>query len=78
LRVFTTEDYPALDLRVDDHDEPITELQRLYVKSLERYQPFTHCLPSKARPAGLIDRSLIEAEVQRFHAARSLAHGTLA
>jgi uncharacterized Ntn-hydrolase superfamily protein len=78
LRVFTTEDFPALDLRVDDHDEPITELQRLYAKSLERYQPFTLCLPSKARPAGLTDRSLIEAEVQRFHAARSLAHGTLA
>lgn len=69
--VYTTEDYPALDLRVDDHAEPITELLRLYDKSLERYQPFTACLPSKARPAGLTDRSQIEAEVQRFHAARS-------
>lgn len=78
LRVFTTEDYPALDLRVDDHDEPITELQRLYAKSLERYQPFTACLPTQARPAGLFDRSLIEAEVQRFHAARPSAHGTAA
>lgn len=71
LRVHTTEDYCALDLRVDDHEEPIAELKRLYAKSLERYQPFTACLPSKARPAGLTDRSLIEAEVQRFHAARS-------
>ena len=78
LRVYTTEDYPALDLRVDDHDEPITELQRLYAKSLERYQPFTACLPTQARPAGLFDRSLIEAEVQRFHAARLAAHGTAA
>ncbi len=78
LRVYTTEDYPALDLRVDDHDEPITELQRLYAKSLERYQPFTACLPTQARPAGLFDRSLIEAEVQRFHAAHLAAHGTAA
>lgn len=78
LRVYTTEDYPALDLRVDDHDEPITELLRLYAKSLERYQPFTACLPTQARPAGLFDRSLIEAEVQRFHASRLAAHGTAA
>jgi uncharacterized Ntn-hydrolase superfamily protein len=76
--VYTTEDYCALDLRVDDHEEPITELKRLYAKSLERFQPFTACLPSKARPAGLTDRKLIEAEVQRFHAARSQTRGVSA
>lgn len=74
LVVYTTEDYCALDLRVDDHEEPITELQRLYAKSLERYQPFTACLPSKARPSGLTDRNQIEAEIQRFHAARAGTH----
>ena len=68
LLVYTTEDYPALDLRVDDHADPMAELQRLYDKSLERYQPFTACLPSVTRPAGLTDRALIEAEVERFHA----------
>ena len=78
LLVYTTEDYCALDLRVDDHEEPITELKRLYAKSLERYQPFTACLPSRARPAGLTDRKLIEAEVQRFHAARNKAPGVSA
>ncbi len=71
LLVYTTEDYCALDLRVDDHAEPIQELKRLYDKSLERYQPFTACLPSIRRPAGLTDRALIEAEVQRFHVQRS-------
>jgi uncharacterized Ntn-hydrolase superfamily protein len=68
LLVYSTEDYPALSLRVDDHADPIVELQRLYDKSLERYQPFTACLPSGARPAGITDRALIEAEVERFHA----------
>ena len=68
MLVYTTEDYPALDLRVDDHADPMAELQRLYDKSLERYQPFTACLPSVTRPAGLTDRALIEAEVERFHA----------
>jgi uncharacterized Ntn-hydrolase superfamily protein len=71
LLVHTTEDYPALDIRVDDHVEPIQELRRLYDVSLERYQPFTACLPSRARPAGITDRTLIEAEIERFHAARS-------
>lgn len=68
LLVVTTEDYPALELRVDDHVAPLAELRRLYEKSLERFVPFTACLPSKARPAGITDRAVIEAEIERFHA----------
>ncbi|NMM06687.1 DUF1028 domain-containing protein [Polaromonas sp.] len=68
LLTYTTEDYCALDLRVDDHPEPIAELQRLYQKSLERYQPFSACLPSRKHPAGITDRALIEAEIERFQA----------
>ena len=71
LVVFTTEDYCALDIRVDDHPEPIEELRRLYDKSLERYQPFSACLPSRRNPAGITDRAVIEAEITRFHAQRS-------
>jgi len=70
LLVCTTEAYPALDLRVDDHEDPLSELHRLYVKSLERFQPFVACLPSRARPAGITDRATIEAEVQHFQATR--------
>jgi uncharacterized Ntn-hydrolase superfamily protein len=66
LLVCTTEDYPALDLRVDDHAEPIVELRRLYAKSLERFQPFVRCLPSRDRPAGICDRAAIEVEIERF------------
>ena len=57
LRIHTTEDYPFLDLRVDDHEDPVTELRRLYEKSLERFQLFVACLPSRARPAGITDRA---------------------
>ncbi len=71
LLVCTTEDYPFLDLRVDDHDEPFVELRRLYEKSLERFQPFVACLPSRARPAGITDRTVIEAEVARFQTERA-------
>ena len=66
LRIHATEDYPFLDIRVDDHEEPIAELKRLYRKSLERFQPFSACLPSRARPAGITDRAVIEETVQKF------------
>lgn len=70
LRVHADEDYPQLDIRVDDHAEPLGELRRLYDKSLERYQPFMACLPGRHDPVGLTDRSEIEARIQRFHTAR--------
>jgi uncharacterized Ntn-hydrolase superfamily protein len=71
LLIHGAEDYPLLSLRVDDHDNPLAELRRLLDKSLERYQPFVACLPGRARPAGITDRNLIEAEIERFTAARN-------
>ena len=65
-RIHATEDYPFLDIRVDDHEDPIAELRRLYAKSLERFQPFASCLPSRANPAGVTDRAVIEETVQKF------------
>jgi len=66
LLIYSTEAYAELDLRVDDHAEPLAELRRLYEKSLERYQPFVACLPSRARPAGVTDRAEIEREIELF------------
>jgi uncharacterized Ntn-hydrolase superfamily protein len=70
LLIVTTESYPFLTLRVDDHPEPFLELRRLYRKSLERYQPFTACLPRRADPVGTTDRAAIEREIERFTARR--------
>ena len=70
LRIHGDEDYPQLDLRVDDHTEPIMELQRLYRVSLERFQPFVACLAGRHDAVGLTDRTQIEASIARFHAAR--------
>jgi uncharacterized Ntn-hydrolase superfamily protein len=72
LRIVTAEDYPVLDLRVDDHADPLPELRRLYEVSLERFQPFVSCLPSKARPAGITDRAAIEREIERFRVMRGV------
>lgn len=70
LRIHADEDYLQLDLRVDDHEEPLWELRRLYDKSLERFQPFLSCLPGRHNSVGLTDRTLIEAQIERFHQAR--------
>ncbi len=75
LRLHGDEDYPALDLRVDDHAEPIVELQRLYDKSLERFQPFVACLAGRNDPAGLLQRDAIEARIEAFAVARRTAAG---
>jgi uncharacterized Ntn-hydrolase superfamily protein len=71
LRIHGDEDYPELDLRVDDHAEPFLELRRLYAVSLQRFQPFLHCLPGRHHPTGVTDRAEIEARIEAFHAARA-------
>jgi len=70
LVIATTEPYPVLDLRVDDHEQPFVELRRLYKISLERFQPFVACLPTRADPAGITDRAVIEARIESFQAER--------
>lgn len=71
LRIQGPEDYPELDLRVDDHEDPLAELRRLHAKSLERFQPFVACLATRARPAGELERARIEAHIEHFHAERA-------
>jgi len=77
LVVCTTESYAALDIRVDDHAEPLHELRRLYDKSLERFQPFVACLPSRANPTGITDRAVIDAAVERFQTMRPRPPGSI-
>lgn len=71
LRIHTNEDYLALDLRVDDHEDPLREMRRLHAVSLERFQPFLGCLPGIGRPSGVTDRPMIEAAITRFHQQRA-------
>ncbi len=78
LIVYSGQDYPALDLRVDDHAEPMLELRRLYEVSLQRFQAFVTCLPSREIPSGTTDRRLIEAQIERFHADRRARTGVSA
>jgi uncharacterized Ntn-hydrolase superfamily protein len=57
----TTEDFPDLDLRVDDHPDPLVELRRLLGLWKEQGAPRIGMTPSKADPSGFIDLDAIEA-----------------
>ena len=69
LLIYGEEDWSDLDLRVDDHAEPLAELQRLESISRERWMAFRRCLPSRRDPVGITDRGLIEQEIARTLAA---------
>lgn len=63
LVIFSTEDYADLNLRVDDHADPLAELRRLYEKAHERFVPYLKCSPSKTQPWGILDRAVIEQKI---------------
>jgi uncharacterized Ntn-hydrolase superfamily protein len=57
----TTEDFPDLSIRVDDHPQPLAELRRLHEIWLRERAPYLKEQPSKARPSGMTDMDAIEA-----------------
>ncbi|MBP0575121.1 DUF1028 domain-containing protein, partial [Mycobacterium tuberculosis] len=52
LKIWDREPYAVLDLRVDDHPEPLAELRRLYEVSFERFAAFMEALPTRTLPGG--------------------------
>jgi uncharacterized Ntn-hydrolase superfamily protein len=67
------EEWPLLDLRVDDHVDPLAELARLERVSRERFVHFRQFLPTRANPAGVFDRARIEAGIAAGLAAEAAA-----
>jgi uncharacterized Ntn-hydrolase superfamily protein len=65
LLIYGEEDWSDLDLRVDDHAEPLAELERLERVSRERWMSFRRFLPGRRDPVGVTDRSIIELEIAR-------------
>jgi uncharacterized Ntn-hydrolase superfamily protein len=63
------EEWPDLDLRVDDHPDPLAELERLETVSRQRFTHFMRLLPSRRDPVGITDRDAIEQEIGRAIAA---------
>jgi uncharacterized Ntn-hydrolase superfamily protein len=71
LIIYTSEEYPELSLRVDDHAEPLAELRRLHDEAQRYFIPFKKFLPTRASPAGIYDRDVINAELARLQAPAS-------
>ena len=69
LVIYGNQDYSELDLRVDDHIEPLLELARLEAVSRERWTHFRAFVPTRENPAGIFDRAAIDAGIERSLAA---------
>jgi uncharacterized Ntn-hydrolase superfamily protein len=63
LLIYGEEEWSDLDLRVDDHIDPLVELERLEAVSRERWVHFRKYLPSRKSPAGITDRAVIDAGI---------------
>jgi uncharacterized Ntn-hydrolase superfamily protein len=63
LKVCTRDPYPDLDIRADDHPDPIAELRRLHAVSQKHFASFRRFLPGAASPCGVFDRDVIEAAI---------------
>ena len=64
LQVASRDPYPDLDLRVDDHPDPLAELRRLHAVAQRRFVPLRRFLPGRDHP-GVFDRVVIEAAIAR-------------
>ena len=64
LLIHGEEEWSDLDLRVDDHVDPLTELERLEQVSRERWVHFRQFLPTRKNPAGITDRATIDASIE--------------
>ena len=64
LTIHRGEDHPWLDLRVDDHADPLAELARLWDVAQERYVHFAKGMPSAERFSGYPTRDGIDADIK--------------
>jgi uncharacterized Ntn-hydrolase superfamily protein len=63
LKICTRDPYPDLDIRTDDHPDPLAELRRLLAVSQERFVHFRRFLAGTDSPCGVFDRDVIDAAI---------------
>jgi uncharacterized Ntn-hydrolase superfamily protein len=69
LLIYGEEQWSDLDLRIDDHPEPLAELDRLERTSRTHWMIIRRFLPGRRDPVGITDRAIIEQEIARALAA---------
>ncbi|MDB5525055.1 MAG: hypothetical protein JWM58_2818 [Rhizobium sp.] len=60
LKVYNIEEFPWLDLRVDEHRNPVGELRRVFEIALKQLLPFVEGMPSRRDPLGGIPPEVTE------------------
>ncbi len=65
VRICIADPYPDVDIRADDHPDPLAELRRLHRVSLERYAVLRRFMAGRDDPWGTLDRTVIEAAIQQ-------------
>ncbi|KQB97717.1 pilus assembly protein [Loktanella sp. 1ANDIMAR09] len=70
LCIHRTEDYPWLDIRADDHPDPLAELRRLLDVAGERFLHVAEIMPTADNFSGVTDRSAIDAAIAAEEARR--------
>jgi uncharacterized Ntn-hydrolase superfamily protein len=74
IRIWDREVYPALDIRVDDHADPLIELRRLWRIAHQRYVPFQAAGPTRALPGGVLDRAELDQRCAAYAADWNARH----
>ena len=60
LKVHHLEDYPLLDLRVDEHPHPVAELRRVYEIARLQLLPFVQGMPTRSDPGATAPDSVVK------------------
>ena len=60
LKVFNVELFPWLDLRVDEHRNPVAELRRVFSVAQHQLLPFIEGMPSRKDPLGGIPAAVTD------------------
>jgi uncharacterized Ntn-hydrolase superfamily protein len=71
LMIYRDQDCPWLDIRSDDHGDPLSELHRLYAVAQERFLLMAETMPTRENPHGLTDRTEIDAQLARLEEERA-------
>jgi uncharacterized Ntn-hydrolase superfamily protein len=63
LLVHDEEEYSLLDLRVDDHADPLTELERLEAVARQSWVHVRRVLPNRKEPHGVLEKAAADTRV---------------
>jgi uncharacterized Ntn-hydrolase superfamily protein len=70
LVIHAGQPYPAIDIRADDHADPLAELRRLLAVSAERYTIFATAMGTVENFSGMTDRRPMDAAIAKDEARR--------